>query len=121
MRTNSLFRSRLLIAFILFFASVADLVVLITIGRGFLSIINVFLFWGALFVLQETFKWFRFAMVGVIGAYGAYLFLVMLISVNASNIINFFQRTFVAATAPLYVALIVIGFFTFRFLRDNRV
>lgn len=56
---GSRWKGRLLIIFIIAFASLADFVAPLVLGKGFLGIVKVFLILGIAFLLSASFRWVR--------------------------------------------------------------
>jgi hypothetical protein len=111
--------NRLIIIFILAFASIADVVVVLTLGEGFLYMINVFLVLFFVFALQDAFKWFRIIVIIYLAA-RVVLWLVPLVA----GFDLLYARQFIEnqilhpALMPLYFSMLLIAVFSYRFVRS---
>ena len=120
--TKTLYRNRIFILLIITFASVADLMVLFLTSKGFFSIYKLFLMYAVVFILQETFKFFRAVMLFLLAAALFLGLLKLLAAVNLHSLQDFFlNKILVPAAMPLYLSMGCITVLAYLFLRRYKV
>lgn len=110
-------KNRLLVAFLLTFASLADMARL-AVGDGFLGIIRIFLILGVAFIIQDTFRWARIVLIIITSTYYMLWFTRAIIDNKTRLEHEVIDTIFVPAATPLYVSLFLIGILSYLFLRN---
>lgn len=121
-KANSLFKQKVLLIVLLTFANFADLAVLLIMGKGFFGIFKFFFIYGLVFMLQDAFTWFRYALIVLFLATTLLNVGSILSNTTAVGLPEFLlDKLFVPAALPFFVSMACIALLSFLFLRKYKM